>query len=346
MNNIIQQYKKEKEKYEACCQKIELLIKELLNIESIRYHKIESRTKDIESLNKKIISKGGKYQNINDITDIVALRIITYFEDEVESVAKIINDNFIIDEMNSCDKRKLPLNEFGYRSLHYVVDLNTERQNLKEYERFKNIKIEIQIRSILQHAWAEIEHDLGYKGVATVPDSFKRNFCMIAAQLEMADRDFIKLRDESLSYKEKSDTIIKNEISENLSIDSISLTSFISNNKLIKEINNEIAQKWNLPISDSTKKNIEYWIYLLDFFAIKDINTLFNKLEKYKNDIILLGKNFPEPINSIINGWPIPYLCYALIMNEDINKQNEFFRDILSNNYYDYKKRIENILNK
>jgi len=77
--------------------------------------------------------------------------------------------------------------------LHYVASLISEREKLTEYKRFAGIKVEIQIRSTLQHAWAEIEHDIGYKGENSVPDSLKRNFSRVAALLEVADIELMQL---------------------------------------------------------------------------------------------------------------------------------------------------------
>lgn len=83
------------------------------------------------------------------------MRIITYFSEDVDKIASIIQSEFEVDEHNSVDKRiKLDPVRFGYLSLHYVVKLNSTRVRLSEYIIFKDLKVEIQIRSILQHAWA------------------------------------------------------------------------------------------------------------------------------------------------------------------------------------------------
>ncbi|WP_242785636.1 GTP pyrophosphokinase [Bacillus cereus] len=124
------------------------------------------------------VEKGGnKYSTLNDITDISGIRVITYFSDDVDKVASMIQNEFEIDETNSVDKRTLlDPDRFGYLSLHYVIKLNTLRTSLVEYQRFKDLKAEVQIRSILQHAWAEIEHDLGYKSKNSIPRVVKRDF--------------------------------------------------------------------------------------------------------------------------------------------------------------------------
>ena len=131
------------------------------------------------------------------------------FSDDVDKIAKVIQDEFEVDEVNSVDKREiLDPDRFGYLSLHYVIKLNDKRISLPEYKRFKDLKIEIQIRSILQHAWAEIEHDLGYKSKHSVPRKVRRNFSRLASLLELADEEFDKIREMLIDYKQ----IIKEEI--------------------------------------------------------------------------------------------------------------------------------------
>jgi putative GTP pyrophosphokinase len=89
-------------------------------------------------------------------------------------------------------------------SLHYIAQLNTARSALVEYRKFSGIKFEIQIRSILQHAWAEIEHDLGYKSEVAIPRDLKRRFSRLAGLLEIADDEFATIRDQLDAHKERA----------------------------------------------------------------------------------------------------------------------------------------------
>jgi len=173
--------------------KVHTLLSELLH-EHVRYYLIDGRVKDPLSLLTKIQQK--QYETLDDITDLLGLRIITYFPDDVEKVRNIIEREFTLDLDNCVDKR---LNdnpaEFGYSSLHLIATLHPKRLNLPEYEQYTGMKFEIQIRTILQHAWAEIEHNYVYKPHSTVPPDVKRLFFRIAALLEVADLDFQRARD-------------------------------------------------------------------------------------------------------------------------------------------------------
>jgi ppGpp synthetase/RelA/SpoT-type nucleotidyltranferase len=175
---------------------IDSLIKTLLEIEGIRVHSVTSRIKSKASVRQKL-QRPDKDRKLSGLTDMLGVRIITYFQDEVDAAAKLIEREFIVDEENSSDKRELlDPDRFGYRSLHYVLQLSLERSTLPENRAHRDIRFELQIRSILQHAWAEIEHDTGYKSESEVPDAVRRRFSRLAGLLELADDEFLGIRDE------------------------------------------------------------------------------------------------------------------------------------------------------
>jgi putative GTP pyrophosphokinase len=114
----------------------------------------------------------------------------------------VVVPEFEIDSPNSVDKRRQEdFDRFGYSSLHYVASLGHSRAALADYSEFKQLKFEIQIRSILQHAWAEIEHDLQYKSELEIPREAKRRFARLAGLLDLADSEFTGLRDQIHRYR-------------------------------------------------------------------------------------------------------------------------------------------------
>ena len=194
---IIKKYEEKYTFYQNFTEKMKSLVELILHKQNIPIHSIVSRTKTKNSLENKIAHAGDKYNRLENITDLAGIRIITYYEDQIDQVAKLIRQGFCVDEENSVDKRKmLAPDRFGYLSLHLIVKLPAEWVTLPEYAQFKECKVEIQIRSILQHAWAEIEHDLEYKNQANVTDETRRHFSRLAGLLEFADLEFEKIRDE------------------------------------------------------------------------------------------------------------------------------------------------------
>ena len=191
------------------------LISQTLKQQGLELNSIEHRIKTVESLAGKLERKGEKYHQLSDITDLIGLRIVTFYTDDVDKVAAIISQLFDIDWANSVDKRKLhDLNSFGYNSLHYICNLHGG-----------SFPFEIQIRTALQHTWSAIEHDIGYKGAVKLPPQYRRQFSRLAGMLELADDEFSRLRTTMTEYRRQIQALVK---SGNLSEVALSTDSFRS----------------------------------------------------------------------------------------------------------------------
>lgn len=317
---ILEEFIQKKSAYIDFSEKLKQLITSILKSKDINPHQITMRVKDYESLKKKIENKDGKYKNLIEITDIIGIRIITYFEDEVDKISEIISREFEIDIENSIDKRKIDIDKFGYKSLHYVINLSKSRNKLIEYQMFKNFKAEVQIRSILQHSWAEIEHDLGYKSQSSIPDFAKRNFYRISALLEVADVEFVNLKNLLGNYKEE----IKTQILSNpnsLKIDQDTLIEFINSDKEFKELQKEVSSETNKPLNDNYGK-LNKVIDTLIMYKIETIEDLKNSLFKYKNEIINFEKYMNEKYISIGKASSLFSLAQLILLE---NKNEEFY---------------------
>ncbi len=196
--------------YENFAFNIRELLISLLEDEGIRFQEISHQVKDLDKLNEKLERKrtaGKSYKHIRDIPDLARVRIILYFKDDIDKVIGLVEKEFRFFHQESLDKEKFFLDQpdkFGYLSKHRVVCLNEKRNCLKEYKRFKNLRCEIQIRTVLQHAWAEIEHDIIYKS-ETSSDPIKkaetkRILSQNAAILEVADDNFVEIRKRYENY--------------------------------------------------------------------------------------------------------------------------------------------------
>jgi putative GTP pyrophosphokinase len=183
-------YTKNRGLYKQLSEKVHNIIFELLEVKNLNVHAIFNRPKDVSSFSEKI--KNSKYTKPEvQVTDLAGIRVICYVESDIEKICSIIEDNFEIDKPNSTDKSKLlGTDKVGYKSVHYIAKLKEIRLQLPEYKKFSDCKFEIQIRTILQHAWAEIEHDRNYKFAGELPDEIQRRFKLLAGTLELVDREF------------------------------------------------------------------------------------------------------------------------------------------------------------
>lgn len=196
--------------YEKVDEIVNKVIGDVLRDSHVEVTAVESRVKKRDSLIGKLIRKGFKYNTIADITDLVGVRVITYFSDDVDKVASYMQNVFDVDWRASIDKRKMhEMNSFGYNSLHYICRVPKSLYSDEEHPEVNEIRFEIQMRSTLQHAWAAMEHDIGYKTEIEMPPEYNRMLGRLAGMLELADEEFSRIRTSVAAYRRKMDTLIR-----------------------------------------------------------------------------------------------------------------------------------------
>jgi ppGpp synthetase/RelA/SpoT-type nucleotidyltranferase len=164
---------------------------------------VQSRTKGIVSFAEKALrSRPHNPDPLHQLTDLCGARIIARNRAEVDAVSQYIEDSFDIDWSNSVDTtRRLDPDEFGYRSIHYIVSLRAGMDyGVSVPPSVVGLKAEVQVRTTVEHAWADFDHDLGYKGAFDLPVAVQREIAVIAAQLEDVDRSFTRIQDGLADY--------------------------------------------------------------------------------------------------------------------------------------------------
>ena len=197
-----QEYNKRLPKYERVERNVKGAINEFLKENDIPFLTISSRIKDFDSFYEKISRKNYK-DPFDENEDFCGIRIILYYLEDIEKVQKIIEDNFNIQETEN-KSNNLALNEFGYRSNHLIIKIDSSWCVTPNYKGLEDIKIEIQIRTSLMHTWAAIEHKLGYKANQELDEKLKRKLYLISAKLEDADIQFQEIKHHAENYQKST----------------------------------------------------------------------------------------------------------------------------------------------
>jgi len=323
---LIEEYKDKRPPYEEFSLKLEELIRNIMKEAGIHIHSVTSRPKEISAFSEKLHREGKEYTKYTDITDLSGVRIICLLSEDVDNIAEIVKGNFEVLPEYSVDKRDvMDPDRFGYLSLHFVIKLDKGRAELLEYKRFKDLLCEVQIRSVLQHAWAEIEHDLGYKSKFALPKDVRRRFYRLAGLLELADDEFVRLQEDIKEYTEKVSEKITT-IPKDLLIDKVSLTEYITKSEVADKIDNAIAG-----IMGAELKGLLTDPYLkhLSFLGLKTISELDTALKQNSKNIVQFAKIYFIKRGYIWRGICLLCLGYILIAKtQDNSKINNYLEAV------------------
>ncbi|MBQ2188157.1 MAG: hypothetical protein II401_06320 [Bacteroidales bacterium] len=226
---ILDEYRKKQPVFEKLRSIVTERLQQSLDENNIIVAGIDSRIKTEESLTGKLELKGYKYHSLDDITDILGLRVITFFSDDVDVIAAIAEKLFEIDWDNTVDKRKmLEIDRFGYMSLHYICRLPKSLYDDPAMPELNKIRFEIQMRSTLQHVWASIQHDMGYKTDVEIPREYQRSMTRLAGILELADEQFSQIRKDITEYRRKVQSLVASGNFDEVPFNGDTFRSFIA----------------------------------------------------------------------------------------------------------------------
>jgi putative GTP pyrophosphokinase len=282
-HQLLQEYDQTLPLYQLVATEMAKTLEDLHSNPAVKIHSISHRIKSKDSFAKKLERPDRIYKKLNDVTDVIGFRIITYFEDGIDDAARFVEKHFSLDLRNSEDKRlKSSLDQFGYRSLHYVCRPANSFFNAHKIPFDPEFCFEIQIRTILEHAWAEIEHDLGYKSSHGVPASIRRRFSRLSGLLELADQEFAMIRKSLMSYEIEAAQKITDATDE-LPIDSVTLKAFLDEGATA-QAELQIAEELGIETS-SQLFFIDYLVQMLNLAGLTTIEQLSHSLKRYESQI-------------------------------------------------------------
>jgi ppGpp synthetase/RelA/SpoT-type nucleotidyltranferase len=215
-----QKYTQLKPSYERLAHEIQFALEKQLRVAEIEFSAVTHRAKTEESLEKKLKIKS--YSNLlEEVTDLAGVRIVYLYSNDFKRIEEIISNEFEVIE--TVDKIKdQGIDKFGYIAVHFIVHLGGKSSGAR-YDDLKSLKCEIQVRTVLQDAWAIINHHLMYKREQDVPTHLLRKVNSLAGLLETADYqfDYIRLEREQYTGKVKLSLDAEQGSDQEINVDSI-----------------------------------------------------------------------------------------------------------------------------
>ena len=187
-----------------------LLNELLIQLKDIPISKIESRIKSCDECIWKFDLKylqaleeaSVPYAIKDHINDLVGLRIVCLYEDDIEKIGNFLGSEFdVLDVTDKITKIEMTEGSFGYKGLHFDLKLNESKLRKPEYQPYGDVRFEVQVRTIIQDSWSVLDHQIKYK--KSIPNHLKRRINTLAALFELADREFRHIRDATVEEMDK-----------------------------------------------------------------------------------------------------------------------------------------------
>lgn len=305
VEQLLQQYRELRPTLQQLADEATNMLRQALREQGVYVTAIEHRVKTEKSLTGKLELKGVKYKSIDDITDLVGLRVITFYTDEVDKVAVIAQRIFDIDWQESVDKRKLhSLDSFGYNSLHYICRLR------KGGPRF-----ELQMRTALQHVWSTIEHDTGYKGDVKIPNEYKRQFSRLAGMLELVDEEFSRLRTVLTDYRRQTLALVKSGQLDDVPLSRETFRSYLDLQPFDR-LNHRIAavnQAELFPVG------MMPYLRVLESFGMETLGDVQHFIDENSDDAyqLALSQLAITDLDILSSNTALQYLCLVYVLKHD-----------------------------
>ena len=326
---ILDEYREKRPLFEKLQAVVDGEIRRIVADNHLYVTAMESRIKKEKSLAGKLELKGHKYATLSDITDILGCRIITFYTEEVDKIAALIEKNFEVDWENSVDKRRLlDLDRFGYMSLHYICRLPLERCEDPEMHEYR---FEVQMRTALQHVWATINHDLGYKTDIEIPREHLRNMNRIAGMLELADEQFSRIRMEITDYRRQVQALVADGDFDRVPLDGDTFRSYLELDPFHK-LADRIA---SINQAEIYRDNLMPYLQVLLRMGFKTLGDLERLLHDYSDDAyqLALHQISGTDLDIMALSVTLQNLCcvYALRKGAGVNGLEYIFNSLGSN---------------
>ena len=266
----------------------ELIVGLLESADGLEVSQVQRRTKKVDSFVEKLERKNYKYRDpLAEVTDLTGLRIVLHSRDDCPRVADLIEDEFVVDPENSQPwGAPVEPDRFGYRRDHYVVSLKPQFTESIRWKRFAGLKAEVQVRSLILHAWAELDRRLRYKHT-DVPAELQRRIYQLNARLEAVDDEIANLLGASADARsDRSDSVERGDLC--IALDAYSLTEYLAESTVVARwVARAIRIGYRKPKQAQTSADedrVAQLLHTLDYVSIRELAGLDELLRDAKTE--------------------------------------------------------------
>ncbi len=333
VDDVLAEFTKKRDVLEDLCTKTKSLIEDCLEAAQLRYQSVQSRIKRQDKLREKYLDPAKNYTTLDDITDQAALRVITYYEDEVDQVAALIKKEFKLDADNCIDKREKEPDRFGYHAFNFVCTHADKRTADVQFNKFAGLRFEVQVTSILSHAWSEIEHEWYDLKDNSYPIDIRRRFSRQAALLEIAESEFLSLRNLKRNFSRSIEVRVEANV-QDLIICAVSLKTFVLREPIVTQIDKEITSVLGLqPAEKINNAKVELWSNAAKAAGLVTLQRLRQSLIQHESVVIDYVKGSREHWRTratakLYSGVCVYHLSMMLLANQGQKKLSATMKDL------------------
>jgi GTP pyrophosphokinase len=211
--------------YERLKDEVLFALRDGIQKAGIKTHLVHGRVKGLSSLSAKVVNK--EYNDpIEEVGDIVGVRVVVLFLSDLPRLDALIKDSFEVLGAEDMVEDGDPAS-FGYMSVHYRARLSSAHQGPR-YNELKGIQFEVQTRTIVMDAWANVSHYLDYKGRSSIPDELRRDFFALSGLFYVADQHFEIFAQRALESQHRAEERLQGKSFEGVNIDLDTVSAYLS----------------------------------------------------------------------------------------------------------------------
>ena len=276
--DIIRSYYEMLPVHRRLCDEVKYILEKKTISLGVEVGHLTSRAKTLASFCEKIERKNYKYP-LEEMTDLSGVRIVYLYSSDRDSLERLVEENFEVhDKIDKVSDQGVE--KFGYGALHYIVSLKKQHAG-ERYDDLKGVHCEIQIRTILQDAWAIVAHHLSYKHEEDIPNELKRKLHALSGLFETADDQFERINHARIGYQ--------NKIKESISSDSgLSLAEDVNLDSLL------VYMHWKFPDrATSSKESAANLLEELNQFGYKKLENIDKAINRSWDAVLASEKKYP-----------------------------------------------------